>query len=312
MKDQLYAVLLLLFVLAVGPARTLAQSVEPDGIRLNGVVVYPSIFATGRTTAEGFTRALSVSDDTLEMALINQTTGVFIGYGLQVEPLDQAARVRVSIKPLTAAAINGWRESVWVKKLAAKWPNKTMTEPQALPRYPAPQVVNLGDSLKLELWLNAATGGVIGDRLRFELDAPDPARAFTLADVHFEFTGFRLSINGEIRSGERSLGGFSGPLPWFAVPGKGRFLISLQPHAGYDFQQIGLVEGKKLSFSEGGDGYEWVSNESILPTRGRWRVWVLHDKDYQTSATALADVNLVSKGNCCLYGTLGSPAQIFR
>jgi hypothetical protein len=50
----------------------------------------------------------------------------------------------------------------------------------------------------------------------------------------------------------------------------------------------------------------------ILPTRGRWRVWVLHDQSFQAPATALTDLGLMSKGNCCLYGSLSSPTQIAK
>lgn len=310
MKKHLSIFVFLL--LALTAVRSPAQANQEQGIRLNGLVVHLSTYASGPITAEGIQRVLNIEDNTLEVLLINTATGLYVAYALETERLAEPSKLRVSIKPLTPETIQQMRESVWVKRMWANRPELRQSDPLPPPRYPAPQVFNLGDNLKLELWLNAATGAVIGDRLRFTLDEPEPVRDFTLADVRFKFTGFRLSINGEVRSGERTLGGFSGSLPWFALPGKGRFLISLQPHAGYDFRQIGLVEGKKLSFNEGGDSYEWVSDEAILPARGRWRVWVLHDKDYQSSATALADVNLVSKGNCCLYGALSNPDQISR
>lgn len=310
MRTHVAALAFLLLTLTA--EHSLAQANREQGIRLNGVVVYFTTFASGQVTAEGFDRVLTPGDKTIEVSLINTKAGLYIGYALEVERLPESSKLRVSIKPLTAETIQGMRNSVWVKRLLANHPGLNLLDPLESPRFPAPQMINLNDSLKLDLWLNATTGAVIGDRLRFELDEPEPPRDFKLSDVLFKFNNFRLSINGEVRSGERNLGGFSGPLPWFAIPGRGRFLISLQPHAGYDFQQLGLVDGKKLSFSFEGNSYEWVSSEPILPTRGRWHVWVLHDSNYQSSTAALADLNLMSKGNCCLFGTLSSPDQISK
>jgi hypothetical protein len=308
MKKHVAALAFLLLTLTA--ERSLSQANREQGIRLNGVVVYASTFAVGRMTAEGFTRVLNIKEDTLETALLNENTGVMLGYELQVEPIDQGTKLRVSIKPLTATAIRGLRESVWVKKLAAKWPNKAVTEPQVLPQYPAPQIINLTDILKLNLWVNAETGATIGDQIRFALDTPQPARDFTLDEVALKLNGFRLLINGEVRNGERSFGGFSGSLPWFYVPGKGRFIVSIQPHAGYGFQKIGVLEHNKLSFSVDGDKYEWITQEPILAYRSKWYLWVLHDAGYQPSPAALADVEIYSKGNCCLYGALSHVTQI--
>ena len=310
MKNKLCIVLLLLFVLTAGLASAQTQPPKWGGIRLNGVVVYAATFASGGATAEGVTRVLNVSEDTLEMTLISETLGLVTGYGLQVEPLEQATKLQVSIKPLSEETIRNMRDSIWVKRLIAKWPGKAVADLLPLPRYPAPQVINLTDTLKLNLWVNAGTGATIGDQLSFMLDQPAPARDFTLDSVMLRLTDFRLFINGEVRSGERGLGGFSGSLPWVYVPGKGRFIFSIQPHTGYNFQKVGLIEHNKLSFNYDGESYEWVSREPILGPGGKWHLWVLHDGGFKEAPGALADANLVSKGNCCLYGALGSPALL--
>ncbi len=308
MKKLSAAFVLLLLVLTA--VNSQAQAEREQGLRLNGLVVYLSTYASGQVTAEGFHRVLSVGDKTMEVSLINPATGLYIGYTLEVERLAEPSKLKVFIKPLSAETIRQMRESIWLKRLAANHPELGQPDPLTPPRYPAPQVVNLNDSLKLELWRNATAGDVIGDRLRFAMDEPQPARDFSLNEVVLKLTGFRLLINGETRNGERSYGGFSGPLPWFYVPGKGRFICSIQPHAGYDFQKIGELENNKLSFSYGGDNYEWISQEPILSHRGKWHLWVLHDSAYQPTPAALAEVELYSKGNCCLYGAFSLATQI--
>ena len=302
--------------LNAGPDGNREPGMEPQnpdvrGIRLNGVVVFISTIATGRITNEGVTRLLNINDkgNTMDITLINTLTGLYIGYGLQVELLDQSTRLRVSIKPLSEETNRDIRESVLARVVNEKWPDRGNPDPQPLTRYPAPQIINPSDTLTLSLWMNPETGATVSDQIRFELDQPAPARDFTLSDVRLLLSDFSLLINGKVCSGERKFRGVSGSLPWLYVPGKGRFIFSLQPHQGHNFQKVGLIERNKLSFSYDGDTYEWICGAPILGP-GTWNLWVLHDGDFQDPTGELIEVNQVSKGNCFLYGVLGSPALL--
>jgi hypothetical protein len=183
-----------------------------------------------------------------------------------------------------------------------KWPKKsdfTVTPP---PSYPEPILINLTDVIKIPLWINAGTEwGVVGDQIRFAVDRPKPARDFTLDDVALKFTDYRLIINGEARSGERELKGLQDPLPSFYVPGKGLFIISLRPHEGHNFQKIALADENKISFSYGGDKYEWVSREPVIAQGGKWHLWVLLETGYQPSPDLVEAYKLLSRGNCCVF-----------
>jgi hypothetical protein len=311
MKKLLSLLLMTSWLLSWQQASVNSQTAETlperQGIRMNGVVVYATPYATGRATAEGFFRVLGFNGATLETALINDVTGVYVAYGLLVEPQSDPRLLKVTIKPPTTAAINNLRKSIWVKKMAERFPNLDQNKyaPQALPSYPPPSVINITDTVKLTLWKNDETGATIGEQFRFEPDRPLPAEDFTLNQVMLKLNDFRLFINGEIRSGEEPLGGFASALPWFYMPGKGRFIFSLQPHAGYDFKKIAVLEGHKISFSYDGDSYEWNNGDSILGQGGKWHLWVLYDRDFMGDEKRLKDMQLISKGNCCLYGALG-------
>src|SRR5262249_13436066 len=178
------------------------------------------------------------------------------------------------------------RDSIWIKKFKMKWPNKSSYDPAPIPRYPEPQVIDVTDIIKLPLWINPETGSMIGDQLRFELEGPRPARDFTIDNVMLKLSGFRLIINGKVRSGDREMGGFAGPLPFFYVTGKGRFILSITPHEGYDFQKIGVIDDNKIGFSYGGDEYEWICRSPVLGHGGKWHLWVMHDDSFQPSRQA--------------------------
>ena len=72
----------------------------------------------------------------------------------------------------------------------------------------------------------------------------------------------------------------AGTLVWFYVQGHGRFIFSLAPRDGYEFQKVGVVDGNRIEFIMGGDRYEWLSASPILSGGGAWNVWVLHDPKY--------------------------------
>jgi len=293
---------------AVAPAQ---HPEEEEGFRVNGVVIKFSLFAKGHATNEGVTRIYNIEGNTIERTLINESTGVYVSYALQIERLENSTKLRISVKPFPEEGIQRMRDSIWFKRYAEKWPNKRNYDPTPLPRYPEPKIIDISDVVELTLWVNPENGAQIGDRWRFELDQPTPLRDFTLDEVALKLTAYRLLINGEVRSGDKPLpGGFTAPLPWFSVPGRGRFVFSIQPHEGYDFQKIGVIDGNKISFTFGGDKYDWVSGLPIIDERGRWNLWVLHDPNFEPSKQDMENANLIRKGNCCVYGGFVNASQL--
>ena len=74
--------------------------------------------------------------------------------------------------------------------------------------------------------------------------------------------------------------GASGALLWFYVPERGRFIFSLVPRDGYEFEKIAVLDENKIAFTANGERYEWSSETPILPNGGTWNLWVLHDPNY--------------------------------
>lgn len=86
-----------------------------------------------------------------------------------------------------------------------------------------------------------------------------------------------LRVNGEtvpatIAMADRSL---RSRLVWLSLPGRGRFLLSLSPHAGHPFQKAGVVNEFGLSFSWNGDRYELLVKKQITESSGNWNLYVL-------------------------------------
>lgn len=151
----------------------------------------------------------------------------------------------------------------------------------------APQTLDDGDAVSLELLVNQESGVKIIDVVMLTFDRPrlrenfleSAPKDFTLDAVALKINNSSLSINGTVVSRSKS-SGCAGALLWFYVPDRGRFIVSLVPREGYEFQKIAVLDGNRIEFTVDNDLYEWSSAGSILPDGGDWNLWVLHDPDY--------------------------------
>ena len=219
----------------------------------------------------------------IHRVFVDKANELFFGYELLVEPVAPGARqFRVSVRPLSAEYLQALRArpAFQRRKLHPSYNDSAFST--------APQTVGDGDTFALDVLQSTRTGAKIVDVITVSLSDPrlqeppasaTPARDYTLEDVYLHVTDHKLLINGEpVFRGAG--GGCAGPLVWFSLRERGRFIFSLVPRAGYDFQKVGRVEHNKISLTWGGDRYEWVSSAPVVGIGGNWNLWVLHDPDY--------------------------------
>lgn len=240
--------------------------------------------SNARSLSSSFAEA-SFQSHTIRRVFVDSGSDFFFGYDLVVQPLADAKQFRVSVRPLSAED---------EKDLRARTSFKTRRihpdySAAVLSRASVPQVIEDGDAFALDVLVNPQTGGKIVDLVQVSFDqsklreAPlseSPPRDYTLADVELNISNYKLLVNGEMVAGARRTGGCAGPLVWFHLPGKGRFIFSLTAHAGYDFRKVAAIEHNKISFNWDGTRYEWFSSSPIIGNGGNWNLWVTHDADY--------------------------------
>jgi hypothetical protein len=217
--------------------------------------------------------------------LVDAEGGFVFGYDLVVEPLAATKQFKVSVRPMSAE----FEAELRLRRPSTKT-GRTEQHVFTLPRPADAQLVDDGDAFALDLLVNRQAGVKIVDVVKVSFDrarlwraSPPgvPLRDFTLGNVELAVRDYKLIINGELAGGGKPARGCAGALVWFYVPERGRFIFSLIPHEGYDFQKIGRIENNKISFTLGGDDYEWTSSAPILGTNGgNWNLWVLHDAGY--------------------------------
>jgi hypothetical protein len=227
----------------------------------------------------------AVADDNrIIHRVLKDTGGRFIfGYDLWVAPNPTSKNFKIVVRPL---------DPQFESKLRAGNPSEG--EPPQLeiistfPKSTEPQTLDDGDAFSLDLLVNQNTGVKIVDFVKVAFDRShlwdnNPRtlpRDFAVDAVELAVKDYRLLVNGNVVSVGKSTKSCAGTLLWFYVQGRGRFIFSLVPREGYQFQKVGLIEDNRIEFTVNGNHYEWLSSSPILPGGGIWNVWVLHDPNY--------------------------------
>lgn len=208
----------------------------------------------------------SASSNRIHRTLHEKNTGVYYGYDLVVDPAGPR-RFRISIEPLT------------------RLPQGRLLP---LPKYPPPQTVEEGDIIALDLLVSRDGVQKLVDYIEVEQTA-EPGMAPALAPRDFTFDDgapslqFRFPTSVYV-NGRKAQDGFAftvrqGATIWFAVPGQGRYILSLAPRDG--FRKSGAIRAHVLTFEAGTDTYEIRSAGPILGAGKAWNLYVLHDPKYQ-------------------------------
>jgi hypothetical protein len=212
--------------------------------------------------------------------LTDAQQNVVFGYDLWVSADPVTKKFSVAVLPADEA----FRQS-FLKDFTPLRPNGPFA---TFPKSTTPQTLDDGDAVSLELLVNKESGvkiidvvSVTFDRTRLREGNFDSApKDFSLAAVPLSVKNYSLSIDGTVVNKSKSSIGASGALLWFYIPDRGRFILSLVPREGYQFEKIAVLEENRIEFTVNGELYEWLSAAPILPSGGSWYLWVLHDTDY--------------------------------
>jgi hypothetical protein len=241
-------------------------------------------------------QALLDEGNTVHRVVLDRAGNVVFAYDLVVEASGEPHKFRVTARPLGA----DFERTLRARRASVSQTTSSMTGAAAsqvtptLAREAAPQLLEDGDTVELDLLVNPKTGVRVVDVIRVATDRARlwqaQPRDFTLDSVEIAVSDPRLVVNGEMLAGARAQRSVSGALVWFYVPGRGRFVLSLVPRAGYDFRKIGLIEGNRASFDFRGEHFEWVSSTPLVGSGGDWFAWVLFDPNYTPEVTNAEEI----------------------
>ena len=219
-----------------------------------------------------YAQAFAGENRIIHRVLTDAQQNVVFGYDLWISADPITKKFSVAVLP----ADDAFRRS-FLKGTFATFPKST-----------TPQTLDDGDAVSLELLVNHESGAKIVDvvsvtfdrtRLR-ESPLESAPKDFTLDAVALGVKKYSLLLNGNEVSKSKSSIGCTGALLWLYIPERGRFIFSLVPREGYDFEKVAVLDENKIAFTIYDEHYEWVSSDSILPSGGTWNLWVLRDTNY--------------------------------
>lgn len=307
--------LLLLLSLAILSTSTLAQEAKrtPFVVKLQtaGFVSFKveTIAAdirrpdASRAVQEMVQYQVFVDDDHVIHRILVDRVGTFLfGYDLVVEPVATSKQFRVFVKPLSAE----FQQRLRMRNSFMQRPLKLNASISTLPRSTEAQLIEDGDAFALDLLVNPQTGDKIVDTVKVSYDRSNltdeqdpgpsmtvPPQDFTLANVELSVKDYQLEINGEVAGGGKAARGCQGALIWFYVPGRGRYIFSLIPHAGYEFRKSAMINDNKISFDDGKDRFVWTSSAPVIGSGGTWNLWMLYDPDYVPLSDSYSTTHII-------------------
>jgi hypothetical protein len=258
---------------------------EPKGSRERLGWLGQSGAATMYTTPVGSASGRTVPR--LHRVYWEKKAHTYFGYDLAAERSDSEGNCRVGVAPLSVSL---------AQMAGAGIDAKSFTSIQ-LQTYSETQVVRSGDTISLVLLTSPDRSIKVVDYVQVSCkDAPlyaaaetaakegAPPRDISVRDIEMGVVDPQITINGNHLDAVVLHGHNAGPVVWFHIPGKGRFVLSLARYRG--FAQEGTVTRGAISFQHGGDRYEIHSSQPLFQSPQTWNLYVRTDESHRTGGEA--------------------------
>lgn len=222
--------------------------------------------------------------NTITRSFANFFKNKFYSYDLEVERTDEVDKYKITMKPISEASMTN------IKSKFSQYPKLEII---SVIKEPITRIVNDGDLLSINVLENSETNHKTIDYIKvtkewkpfgnyFPEKNYSTATDFSLEDVELKLSKFEIYVNGKLV--QKINGGAAGSLVWINFPegkAKGRFIFSIIPREGYDFQKTGNIKDYTIEFNFLGDNYQIVSSIPIISTHKNWNLWILHQPDYK-------------------------------
>ena len=254
----------------------------------NGVVLNYKLVVEPPLTKSAFTPVgwgFHNDRDSIQQFVYDRSARSYIGYAMTLAPGATPQTRLVSFGPFDESKM---RDTL--KAVAGDLPLNAAP----LPKYPAPQTVNDGDTIALDLMVSPDGKEKMVSYIHFSFDksvasggaasaaaASAEPRDFTVDDgpVRLSTEPAEVRIDGQKFSGAVVMySAQGGATPWFYFPGQGRYILSLVPHDG--LLLAGAARGGVISFNADGHQYEIRLAKPLAGADKAWNLYVGRDPQY--------------------------------
>lgn len=190
-------------------------------------------------------------------------------YELQVTRTSDGNDFRAVAKPAT-------------ERFAARFPNADGGKPT--PTLSAPlesPVLHAGESFPIPIPSAPELGQTLTDTVHLVLHAPGTENNAAPTEARIRFDSLQVSIQGKLVSPSGVAADVAGRYAMFYLPGHGGYFFSANASEPAPFANIGVVNGKQLTFNVDNEMYDCTANAPILLHGERGQLWVYHDPSYK-------------------------------
>lgn len=271
---------ILLSLLAVAWCRA---EVSADVALSNGVQVSIATITDNGTPVKLKPDLEPASGDSFYRIFRDENNLAVFAYELEVTRTSDGNDFRAIARPATEG-------------FAARFPNADNGKPT--PTLSAPlesPVLHSGESFHIPVSSAPELGQTLTDTVHVALHQPGTESNAMSSGARIRFDSLKVFIQEKLVS-PAGVGAYvAGRYAMFYLPGHGGYFFSANASEPAPFANIGIVNGKRLTFNVDNEMYDCTSEEPILMHAERGQLWVYHDPNYKPAGnwtkTDLADAH---------------------
>ncbi len=243
--------------------------VSADVALSNGVQVGIATLTGNGTPVSLMADLEPASGDSFYRIFRDENNLAVFAYELEVTRTADGDNFRATAKPATDA-------------FAARFPNADGGKPTpTLSTTLESPVLHSGESFQIPISANPGLGQTLTDSVHVLLHPTGTANNTPVASARIRFDSLKVFIQGTLASPSGSGADVAGRYAMFYLPGRGAYIFSANASEPPPFVQVGVVDGKRLTFSIDNEMYDCTANAPILVHSERGQLWVYHNPDYK-------------------------------
>jgi hypothetical protein len=209
------------------------------------------------------------SGDSFYRIFRDENNLVVFAYELAVTRTPDGQNFRVSAKSATEAFATRFPNSDGGK------PPPTLSTPLESP------LLSSGEGFTIPIPTNPGLEQNLTDRVQILFGQKAGGTDSGAASANLRFSGLKVYIQGKSASPSGAGADVAGRFAMFYLPGHGGYFFSLDAVDQRPFEQVGVVDGKHLTFTIDNENYDCTAGAPILVHADRGQLWVYHDPNYK-------------------------------
>jgi hypothetical protein len=190
-------------------------------------------------------------------------------YELEVARTPDGENFRITAKPAT-------------EDFAARFPNADGGKPTpTLSAKLESPLLSSGQSFPIPIPSDPGLGQTLTDTVQIIIGQRGGTNDAVPASAQIRFADLRVFIKGQQVTPSGAGADVAGRFAMFYIPGRGGYFFSTDPVNERPFLQVGVVDGKHLTFTVDNDMYDATTSAPILVHADRGQLWVYHDPNYK-------------------------------